>query len=139
MILNMGAYWSNEELTYNSNYNNIEEEIINEHHMNLNMEDFNNISNGYKTIIVSVSDKEMNMKKNDNIIFTLENTNNVITCAIVSIIKYATFEELIRLQGVDIIKPGKTIDETLTYYHKIYKTNDIINYGVYAIELSVIN
>ncbi|PIS03266.1 MAG: hypothetical protein COT85_00880 [Chlamydiae bacterium CG10_big_fil_rev_8_21_14_0_10_42_34] len=77
---------------------------------------YDKIADGTKNIEVRhLSGHLSNIKVGDFIKFTLDNQS--MTCKVVAIRKYRTYEELLRAEDLNRVVPGvKTIDEALDIY-----------------------
>ena len=109
------------------------------HKMNLWNDSFEAIKDGWKTIEMRLNDEKRSLiNVSDVIEFTNTKTNETMSCLILKLYHYKTFDELyknhsklsIGYKEDEIAKP----EDMLAYY----SSDDINKYGVLGIELKVI-
>lgn len=109
------------------------------HNMNLNLEPFNRIINGTKTIELRLNDeKRQLLKENDLIEFTNRETLEIIMVEVVGLYRYSNFEELYK--HFDKIVMGYDKDDIANpkNMEKYYSKEKQDKYGVIGIEVRVI-
>ncbi len=108
------------------------------HKMKLWNDSFEAIKSSRKTIEMRLyDDKRRQIKIDDEIEFTDMETNEIITCKVINLYKYDSFEELYKNHNK--ISIGYTKDEAAnpTDMLKYYSKEDIEKYGVLGIEISI--
>ena len=109
------------------------------HYMKLRNEPFEAIKHGFKNIEMRLYDEKRSLiNANDIIVFTNTATLENISCKVVNIYRYSTFEELYRHHNKLSIgykeDENANPDDMLVYYTK----EDIKKYGVVGLEILVI-
>ena len=108
------------------------------HNMNLNIEPFNSIANGTKSIELRLNDeKRQKIIIGDTILFTCAVTDSTITATVVNLYKYVSFKELyshLPLQKCGYIDSDVS-QEKYTDMFAYYTQEQIDKCGVVGIEL----
>lgn len=107
--------------------------------MNLDDEPYKMIKDGLKTIEMRLNYKGRGeIKTGDEILFTNNKTNEIMKCLVLNNYKYKDFNELYKNHEKTTI--GYLENETANPVDMLmyYKEEDILKYGVLAIEVKVI-
>jgi ASC-1-like (ASCH) protein len=107
--------------------------------MELDNEPFELIKNNKKTIEMRLNYKDRDRIKKDDIIeFKNNKTFEIIRCIVLNNYKYKDFYELYKNHNKESIGYNKIDKASPSDMYKYYKKEDIVKYGVLAIEIKLI-
>lgn len=109
------------------------------HKMKLWNEPFEMIKSGYKTIEMRLNDEKRSLIKiGDSIEFTNASTNEVLSCVVTNLYRYANFKELYANHDKKSIGYKENEEADPKDMLKYYSQENIDKYGVLGIEIKIL-